>query len=306
MVDTQTVKAGDVLVEIDAADAKLAVAQAEAEYAQAVRKVKGFFASNQNASADIATRDADVARAKAQISSAAAELDKTKVDLQRREALSASGAVSGEEVTSARTAVRSAEAAVAAARAAEAAAAANRTAAQAHLETQTVLTEGTDVESNPETAVAKSKLDVAKLNLERTVVRAPVSGVIARRQVQRGQRVQVGTPLMTIVPTQDVYVDANFKEVQLKKVRVGQPVTLISDLYGDDAVFHGTVAGIGGGTGSAFAVIPAQNATGNWIKVVQRLPVRIKLRQNELTAHPLRVGLSMKAKIDLTHPGAER
>ncbi|MEO6377130.1 MAG: biotin/lipoyl-binding protein, partial [Caulobacteraceae bacterium] len=173
VADTQTVKAGDVLVEIDSSDAKLAVAQAEAEYAQAVRKVRGFFASNQNASADIATRDAEVARAKAQTSSAASELDKTRVDLQRREALSASGAVSGEEVTSARTAVKSAEAAVAAARAAEAAAAANRIAAQAHLQTQTVLTEGTDVESNPETAVAKAKLDIAKLDLDRTVVRAP-------------------------------------------------------------------------------------------------------------------------------------
>jgi len=303
VADTQSVKAGDVLVVLDGADAKLALAQAEAEYGRARRRVEQYFATNDTASAEIAARSAELAKTQAQTASAEAELEKSRVDLQRREALSASGAVSGEEVTSARTAFASAQAALASAKAASAEAAADRTAAQARLTAQQVLTRNADVDTNPETAAAKAAVDTAKLNLDRAVVRAPVSGVVARRQVQVGQRVAIGAPLMTIVPTQDVYVDANFKEVQLRKVRVGQTATLTSDLYGDDVVFHGKVAGIGGGTGSAFAVIPAQNATGNWIKVVQRLPVRIQLDPKEVAAHPLRVGLSMKAKIDITRQG---
>jgi membrane fusion protein (multidrug efflux system) len=266
--------------------------------------VKQYFATNETAAADISARDADIARAQSQVVSAQAELDKARVDLQRREALSASGAVSGEEVTSARTTLAASTSAVASARAALAAAQANRKAATARLEAQEVLTAGSTVETNPEAVFAKAAVDIAKLDVERTVIRAPVTGVIARRQVQLGQRVAVGAPLMTVVPTQDVYVDANFKEVQLRKVRVGQPATLTSDLYGDKVEFHGKVAGIGGGTGSAFAVIPAQNATGNWIKVVQRLPVRIALDPKEVAAHPLRVGLSMKAKIDITRQPA--
>jgi membrane fusion protein (multidrug efflux system) len=148
-------------------------------------------------------------------------------------------------------------------------------------------------------AAARARVEQARLDLSRTVIRAPVAGVVAKREVQVGQRVQVGMPLMSVVPIQNAYVDANFKEVQLKKVHVGQAVTLTSDLYGGDVVFHGRVIGFSGGTGSAFSLVPAQNATGNWIKIVQRLPVRIALDPAELRAHPLRVGLSMKASIDL-------
>ena len=155
--------------------------------------------------------------------------------------------------------------------------------------------------THPEVLAAKTALDVAKLNLDRTVIRAPVDGVVAQHQVQVGQRVQAGAPLMTVVPIADAYVDANFKEDQLGEVRPGQPVTLTSDLYGSAVTFHGVVAGVGGGTGAAFAVIPAQNATGNWIKVVQRLPVRIALDPGELEHHPLRVGLSMKVAIDVSN-----
>ena len=151
-----------------------------------------------------------------------------------------------------------------------------------------------------ESLAAKAKLDQARVDLARTVIRAPVDGVVTNRQVQVGQRVAAGTPIMTVVPVGAVYVDANFKEGQLQRVREGQPVELTSDLYGSKVVYHGRVAGFSGGTGSAFSLIPAQNASGNWIKVVQRLPVRIQLDPKEQAAHPLRVGLSMKARIDIT------
>ena len=148
-------------------------------------------------------------------------------------------------------------------------------------------------------AQAEAHVDKAKVDLGRTVIRSPVDGVIARREVQLGQRVQPSTPLLSVVPVNEMYVNANFKEVQLKKVRPGQSVELVSDLYGHKIAFHGVVDGFNGGTGAAFALIPAQNATGNWIKVVQRLPVRIRLNPADLAAHPLRVGLSMDAKVDL-------
>ena len=160
------------------------------------------------------------------------------------------------------------------------------------------------MDTNPEVTLARARLAQARLDLERTVVRAPVDGVVAKRQVQLGQRVQPGMPLMAVVPVADIYVDANFKEVQLQKVRVGQPVTLHADLYGDRVTYRGTVAGFAGGSGSAFSAIPAQNATGNWIKVVQRLPVRVKLNADDLQAHPLKVGLSMSAEIDTRAPAA--
>ena len=148
-------------------------------------------------------------------------------------------------------------------------------------------------------ALAQARVDKAEVDLGRTVIRSPVDGIIARRQVQLGQRVQPSTPLLSVVPVREMYVNANFKEVQLKKVRAGQQVELVADLYGHKVVYHGVISGFNGGTGSAFALIPAQNATGNWIKVVQRLPVRIALDPNELAAHPLRVGLSVDAKVDL-------
>ena len=148
--------------------------------------------------------------------------------------------------------------------------------------------------------VAQAKVEQAQLDLDRTVIRAPVDGVVARRNIQIGQRVAPGTVMMSVVPISQLYVDANFKESQLAKVRVGQIATLTSDLYGDDVEYHGKVIGFSGGTGAAFALIPAQNATGNWIKVVQRLPVRIALDPKELADHPLRAGLSMEAKVDLS------
>ncbi|MGB8602660.1 MAG: HlyD family secretion protein [Rhizomicrobium sp.] len=208
-----------------------------------------------------------------------ADVDRARLDYDRREKIAKSGAVSGDEIAAVRNAYESAKAALAAAEA---------------------LTHGTDVMSHPEVLAAKAARDTAKLNLDRTVVRSPVDGVVTSRSVQIGQRVQAGTPVMVVVPIAQVYVDANYKEDQLAKVRAGQPVVLTSDLYGSSVKFHGHVAGMSGGTGSAFSVIPAQNATGNWIKVVQRVPVRIELDPRELAAHPLRVGLSMDATIDVS------
>jgi membrane fusion protein (multidrug efflux system) len=239
VVDSQEVKRGDVLVVIDDTDARLALRQAEA----------------------------DLARSKAQAISATADVERTKIDLERRQALIASGSVSGDELTHVIDSASVACAALDGARAA--------------------------------VALAQARLDKAKVDLGRTVIRAPVDGVIAQRQVQLGQRVQPSTPLLSVVPVREMYVNANFKEVQLKKVRAGQQVELVSDLYGHRVVYHGVVDGFNGGTGSAFALIPAQNATGNWIKVVQRVPVRIALDPKELVAHPLRVGLSMDTKVDL-------
>ena len=307
VADTQTVHRGDVLVVIDSADTRLSVAQAQADYGRAQRRVRQYFATNSSAGATVTARQADIARATAQLASARADLERTRIDLQRRQALSASGAVSGEELTSARNAFLTAQANLAATQAGGQQAQANIQAARAQEQAQLALTSGGDVESNPEVTAAKAALDTANLNLSRTVVRAPLDGVVARRQVQVGQRVALGAQLMTIVPVQEAYVDANFKEVQLKKVRIGQPVTLEADLYGGAADYHGKVAGLGGGTGSAFSLIPAQNATGNWIKVVQRVPVRVRIDPEDLRRHPLRVGLSMKAKIDVSgggQPGA--
>ena len=211
--------------------------------------------------------EADLARAQAQIASAKANLERSGIDLKRREALVDSGSVSGDELTQVKNGATNAHAALDAALATE--------------------------------ALAEARLDKTKVDLGRTVIRAPVDGVIARRQAQLGQRVQPSVPLLSVVPVQDMYVNANFKEVQLQDVRPGQKVELVCDLYGDKVVFHGVVDGFNGGTGAAFALIPAQNATGNWIKVVQRLPVRVRLDPAELAANPLRVGLSMTAKVDL-------
>jgi len=269
--DTDTVKAGDVLVKLDPADAKLMLASAEAKLAATERRVRQTVALVAAGEAQVKLRKADLARA--------------KVDLDRRKALASSGAVSGEELTVAQTAYTTAEAAL--------------EAAKQQLDAQRVLVDGVDVDHNPDVLAAKAAVDTAKLELERTVLHAPVGGVVAKLQAQAGQHVGVGAPLMQIVPLSAVYVDANFKEGQLTRVRIGQPVTLISDIYGKSVVYHGKVSGLGGGTGAAFALIPAQNATGNWIKVVQRLPVRIKLDPKELAAHPLRVGLSMTARIQL-------
>jgi membrane fusion protein (multidrug efflux system) len=283
--ETELVQPGQPLVLLDDADAKIAVAQAEAALGQAERKVRGYVANDAALAGQVGARDADVSRARA-------DLDRARTDLDRREALASSGAVSGDELTNAKNRHAEAQAALAQALAA-------KRAAEGARESNRVLIDGVDVEQNPEVAAARARLAAAQLALDRTVIRAPVAGEVSKKTVEPGQQVQVGGPIMQIVPTSEAFVDANFKEVQLERVRAGQPVTLTSDLYGHSVVFHGRVRGLTGGTGSAFSLIPAQNASGNWIKVVQRLPVRIDLDPAELKAHPLRVGLSMKATVDV-------
>jgi membrane fusion protein (multidrug efflux system) len=297
--DAQTVKKGDILVVLDPADANLAVASAQAQYGQAVRRVRQYLANNQANTAQIKARDADEKRAAAQIAAAQSDVDRTAIDLKRREVLESSGAVSGEELTTARNAYQTAVANLAAAKASNAQTVASRTVAQGNLASGVALTEGVDVEHNPEVMAAKAALDTALLNQSRTILRAPFDGVVAQRQVQVGQRIAVGDKLMTVVPVNRLYVDANFKEMQLKKIRVGQKVELTADRWGKGVKFQGRVQGLAGGTGAAFALIPAQEATGNWIKVVQRLPVRITLDPRELERHPLRVGLSMEVTVDV-------
>lgn len=298
VTDTQSVTKGDVLVVIDPTDAKLALAQAEADLGSAVRRVRGYVANNSGLIAQIAARAADEKRAAAQLASAEADFERASIDLQRREALSASGSVSGDELTRAQNAFAAAKANLTVAQAATAQAKANRDAAIGSKEVNAALIADTTEDTNPEVALARARRDQAAVDLERTVIRAPVDGVVAKRQVQLGQRVQAGTPLLAVVPVQEMHVDANFKEVQLEKVRAGQPVTLTADIYGSSVTYDGTVEGFSGGSGAAFAAIPAQNATGNWIKVVQRVPVRIKLDPEQLAANPLKVGLSMTARID--------
>jgi membrane fusion protein, multidrug efflux system len=297
--DAQEVRAGQPLVILDQTDARLALAEAEAAHDQARRRVVGYQATNRQLTAQIAMRGAETSRAAAEVTAAASAADRARIDYARRTDLAESGAVSGEEVSSTRSAWEQARAGLAAARAAQSQAAAATSAAAGQRDANQAMIAGAGVDANPEVAAARARLERARLDLSRTVIRAPVSGIVARRQVQIGQRVQPGNALMSVVPVQDAYVDANFKEGELAEVRVGQPVELHADLYGEDVVFHGRVAGLGGGTGSAFALIPAQNATGNWIKVVQRVPVRIRLDPAELRRHPLRVGLSMTAIIDI-------
>ncbi|WP_182285876.1 HlyD family efflux transporter periplasmic adaptor subunit [Comamonas testosteroni] len=296
--DTQAVKQGDVLVRIDPTDARLALAQAEAELARATRRVKGYVANDGGLKAQVTAREADEKRAAAQLLAAEADMERATIDLQRRQALAKSGSVSGEELTQAQNAFAAAKAQLASAVAVQAQARANREAAVGAKQVNATLIEGADAETNPEVQLAQARRDQAQVDLDRSTVRAPVDGVVAKRSVQIGQRVQAGAPLMTVVPVQQIYVDANFKEGQLGKVRVGQRVQLQSDLYGSDVKYSGTVVGFSGGSGAAFAAIPAQNATGNWIKVVQRLPVRIQLDAAELAKNPLRVGLSMQVTVD--------
>lgn len=298
--NTDVVKKGQVLVVLDSADAKLALAEAEANLGQVQRKVRGYFANDAALGGQVNSRDADIAHATAQLASAQADFERARVELSRRQALSASGAVSGDELTQAENSFSTAKAALAGARAARAQAAAQKTAAVGERSVNSALIEGASIDANPEVAVARAKVAQAQLNLARTRITAPVDGVIVKNAVQVGQQVQSGQTLMTVVPIGAVYVNANYKEAQLRNVRLGQAAVLTSDLYGGSVKYHGTVVGIGGGTGAAFSLIPAQNATGNWIKVVQRLPVRIALDPAELRAHPLRVGLSMNADIDVS------
>ena len=298
--ETAVVKTGQVIAVIDPADFKLAVDRARAELGQAERRVGQYFANDEALGAQTVARGADIARAEAMLASARSDYSRAEVEYGRRRNLAESGAVSGDELTQAENRYQAAKAALAAAQAglAQAKAAAAQSAGQQ--KAANALVAGTNVEDNPEVAAARAKLAQAELDLARTTIRSPVDGVVARKSVVVGQKVANGAPVMSIVPIQTAYVDANFKEVQLRKVRPGQSVELTSDLYGKGVKFHGKVSGLAGGTGSAFALIPAQNATGNWIKVVQRVPVRITLDPKELAEHPLRVGLSMDAVIDVS------
>jgi membrane fusion protein (multidrug efflux system) len=270
--DTQFVNAGQPLVQLDRADARVALDQAEAQLAKTVREVRNLFATSAQLQATVGMRQSDVAKA--------------NEDMARRERLASSGAISSEERQHARDAVNSARAAL--------------LAAQQELAANRARVDRTTVENHPDVQNAAARVREAYLTFERTSLPAPVSGFVAKRAVQLGQRVSPGTPLMAIVPLDQVWVDANFKEPQLAGMRVGQPVTLTADIYGGKFEYHGKVAGFGAGTGSAFALLPAQNATGNWIKIVQRVPVRIALDAQELASHPLQVGLSMQVEVD-TH-----
>jgi membrane fusion protein, multidrug efflux system len=267
--DTQYVTAGQPLVRLDPADAKVALDQAEANLALTVRAVRGMFATTAQLNAAQGIRQAD--------------LDTAEKDLARRERLAGSGAISGEELQHARQAVSAARSAL--------------LASQQQFVADRVRIDGTQVSDHPQVQAAASAVHSAFLTLARTQLPAPVAGFVAHRNVQLGQRVGPGSVLMAVVPLNQVWVDANFKELQIGNIHVGQPATLIADLYGGSVEYHGTVVGFSAGTGASFALLPAQNATGNWIKVVQRLPVRIALDPKDLAAHPLQVGLSMRVKV---------
>lgn len=300
VTDTQSVKKGDILVRLDDTNMRIALAQAEADLARARRRFGQASATSSALAAQVDAQRADIVQARARLATAQADYDKARIDLDRRQALEPSGAVSGDELTSARKGFAAAKAALDLARAGVLQAQSMRGAAAGQYEANQALVAGSTVETDPDVLSAIAKRDAAKLDVERTIIRAPIDGVVTRRQAQVGQRVAQGTSIMTIVPLSEVYVDANFKERQLRRVKVGQPVALTADLYGGGVEYHGKVAGFSGGTGSSLALIPAQNATGNWIKVVQRVPVRIALDPKELAEHPLRVGLSMEAEIDVS------
>lgn len=298
VINTQAVRKGDVLVVLDDADQRIAISMAEAALAQAEDRYGQARGNAGAARGRLMARISDIAQARARLAEAEATLARAKADLVRREALAANGFVSGEQLTTSRTTFQAAQASRDAALAGLRSAEGNRQAASGDVQSNEALVSAPSAASAPDVAAARARLEQARLDLERTIIRAPIDGVVTNRQVQVGQRVAAGLPLMKLVPLNAIYVDANFKETQLTGVRPGQPATLTSEFYGDEVVYHGRVVGFAGGTGAAFSLIPAQNATGNWIKVVQRLPVRIALNPTELKAHPLRVGLSMEATID--------
>jgi membrane fusion protein, multidrug efflux system len=276
--DTDFVNGGQTLVELDKADTRVALESAEAQLARTVRAVRNLLATSAGLEAGVEQRRAD--------------LEKAEQDLARRRQVESIGAVSGEEMQHARDAVAGAKAAYDAAR-------------RQH-EAQRALVERTSIETHPDVQNAAARVREAYLAYARTSLPAPVSGIVARRTVQVGQRVSPGAPLMAVVPLDQVWVDANFKEGQLANLRTGQPVTLLADAYGRSVKYHGKVTGFAAGTGSAFALLPAQNATGNWIKVVQRVPVRIAIDAEELKKHPLQIGLSMDVEIDTHERGGQR
>ncbi len=269
--DTQSVQRDQPLLELDPADAEVATGNAEANLARAVRQVRTLFAQG--------------GQLRAQINERQTELKRAEDDYKRRAGLVSDGAVSTEELSHMKDSVTQIDASLAAAR--------------EQLNATTAQIDGTTIANHPQVLAAAAAVRDAALALHRAHLTAPVAGVVARRSVQVGQRVAAGTPLMAVVPLDNVWIDANFKEVQLENMRVGQPVELHADLYGGDTVYHGKLVGLAAGSGSAFALLPAQNASGNWIKIVQRVPVRIALDPKELKDHPLRIGLSMTVKVDI-------
>ena len=269
--NTQTVKRGQLLVEMDPAVTTVNLQAAQANLARVVRNVKGQFSKSDSGTATL--NQARVALAQAED------------DYARRQKAFATQSVSGEELAHARDAVAAARAQV--------------SAAQGGLRESNASIEGTDIAHNPEVMAAEAQLRTAAIALGHMRIVAPMDGVIAQRTVQAGQQVAAGTPLMAVVPLAHVWIDANFKEVQLARMRVGQPVTVKADIYGRGVTYHGHIEGLGAGSGSAFALLPPQNASGNWIKIVQRVPVRIALDPAELADHPLRLGLSVSADADV-------
>jgi len=270
--DTQLVKAGQVLVKLDPIDAQTALSRAASALAQTVRQVRQQKATAGQYDSEITTRKLELARA--------------EVDLAKREPLIADHAIAGEEVRHAQESVQLARAALIQA---------ERQSSSAH-----ALVDGTPVETNPTVLQAKDTFRDAWIAAQRNAVVAPVSGYVGERSVQLGQHIQAGEALMTVIPLHSLWVDANFKEVQLRNLRIGQNAEVRSDLYGGTFVFHGRVQGMSAGTGAAFSLLPPQNASGNWIKVVQRVPVRIRIDDADLVKSPLRVGLSTTVTVDTT------
>ena len=264
-------KTGEVLAELDPSDARVTLEQVEANLARTVRQVRGLYAN--------------VGSLKAEVNSRRAVFERAQADYERRKGLAVTGAIPAEELAHAREALTSAESAL--------------TASGQQLESSHAMVDNTALLTHPEVKAMAAAYRRAYLDYSRSRLQAPVSGHIAQRSVQIGQRVQAGVPLMAVVPLDQIWVDANFKETQLRHIRIGQPVTLQSDLYGSDVIYHGKISGLGVGTGSAFSLLPAQNATGNWIKIVQRVPVRIALDLKELQEHPLKIGLSMHVEVDM-------
>lgn len=269
--DGMKVTAGQVLVQLDPNDAKVAYEQAVANLANTVRQVRGLYSAVDSGQADLAARQASVERARA--------------DLKRREGLVGDGAVSAEELAHARNELAVLEAGL--------------RSSSGNLARNRALVDATQVGNQPQVQAAAAQVRQSYLNLQRSAIVAPVTGYVAKRSVQLGQRVQPGATLMTVVPLDEVWVEANFKETQLAKMRIGQPVELHADLYGKGITYQGKLNSLGMGTGSAFALLPAQNASGNWIKIVQRVPVRIDLDPRELAKHPLRLGLSMSVDVGI-------
>ena len=273
--ETQLVQAGMEIVRLDPSDAEVALAQAEARLGTAVRQQR--------------ERYTNIAQYEAVVEQRRVELKEKQEDLARRAPLAAGNVVSGEDVAHARRAVDDAQAAL--------------TVAQKQLAAARVAVAGVAPAEHPNVLAAKADYLSAWLAARRNAIVAPVSGYVAKRSVQVGSRIAPGAPLLSIVPLDQLWIDANFKESELRDIRVGQPATIEADIYGGKVVYHGNVVGLGAGTGSAFSLLPAQNATGNWIKVVQRVPVRISLDPKELAAHPLRVGLSATVDVDISRQG---